>query len=121
MNIDLKFRRNLEKELILSSKISENTENNEIIINAKRYDFKYANSNEEFWKTKRFILFLSTELLNTNIEKLNSHVHNLSSDNLKAIYLNIVKSIETMKMTWKKSSGSLKELDDYDDKVTNKL
>lgn len=49
-------------------------------------------------------------------------MHNLSSDNLKAIYMNIVKSIETMKNDMEKIEWKFKkELDDYDDKVTNKL
>ena len=112
----------LKKELILSSKISENTENNEkLSIMLKDLVLNMQTAMKSFEKQKD-LYSLSTELLNTNIEKLNSHVHNLSSDNLKAIYLNIVKSIETMKNDMEKIEWKFKkELDDYDDKVTNKL
>lgn len=112
----------LKKELILSSKISENTENNEkLSLMLKDMILNMQTAMKSFEKQKD-LYSLSTELLNTNIEKLNSHVHNLSSDNLKAIYLNIVKSIETMKNDMEKIEWKFKkELDDYDDKVTNKL
>ena len=51
---------------------------------------------------------------------INSHMNNLSSENLKAIYSNIVKSIETMKgdiekIEWKYKEGlkeSLKQIDE---------
>ena len=57
--------------------------------------------------------------LNKNILELNSHKNNLSSENLKAIYTNIVKSIETMKsdmekIEWKFEEGlkeSLRQID----------
>ncbi|MEZ4694544.1 MAG: hypothetical protein R2837_11290 [Aliarcobacter sp.] len=112
----------LKKELILSSKISENTENNEkLSLMLKDMILNMQTAMKSFEKQKD-LYAISTELLNTNIEKLNSHVHNLSSDNLKAIYLNIVKSIETMKNDMEKIEWKFKkELDDYDDKVTNKL
>ena len=49
-------------------------------------------------------------------------MHNLSSDNLKAIYTNIVKSIETMKSDMEKIEWKFtKELDEYDSKLTEKL
>ena len=87
----------LKKELILSSKISENTEHNEkLSVMLKDLVLNMQTTIKSFEKQKD-LYSLSTELLNTNIEKLNSHMHNLSSDNLKAIYMNIVKSIETMK------------------------
>lgn len=112
----------LKKELILSSKISENTDHNEkLSIMLKDLVLNMQTTIKSFEKQKD-LYSLSTELLNSNIEKLNSHVHNLSSDNLKAIYMNIVKSIETMKSDMEKIEWKFKkELDDYDDKVTNKL
>ena len=112
----------LKKELILSSKISENTEHNEkLSVMLKDLVLNMQTTIKSFEKQKD-LYSLSTELLNTNIEKLNSHMHNLSSDNLKAIYMNIVKSIETMKNDMEKIEWKFKkELDDYDDKVTNKL
>ena len=68
---------------------------------------------------QRDLYALNAELLNTNIDKLNSHMHNLSSENLKAIYSNIIKSIETMKsdmekIEWKFEEGlkeSLRQID----------
>ena len=112
----------LKKELILSSKISENTEHNEkLSVMLKDLVLNMQTTIKSFEKQKD-LYSLSTELLNSNIEKLNSHMHNLSSDNLKAIYMNIVKSIETMKSDMEKIEWKFKkELDDYDDKVTNKL
>lgn len=112
----------LKKELILSSKISENTEHNEkLSVMLKDLVLNMQTTIKSFEKQKD-LYSLSTELLNSNIEKLNSHMHNLSSDNLKAIYMNIVKSIETMKNDMEKIEWKFKkELDDYDDKVTNKL
>jgi len=112
----------LKKELILSSKIGENTEHNEkLSVMLKDLVLNMQTTIKSFEKQKD-LYSLSTELLNSNIEKLNSHMHNLSSDNLKAIYMNIVKSIETMKSDMEKIEWKFKkELDDYDDKVTNKL
>jgi t-SNARE complex subunit (syntaxin) len=49
-------------------------------------------------------------------------MHNLSSDNLKAIYSNIIKSIETMKSDMEKIEWKFKQgLDEYDEKITDKL
>ena len=65
---------------------------------------------------------LSTELLNTNIEKLNLHIENLSSENLKAIYMNIVKSIETLKSDMEKVEWKFqKGLEEYDENIANRL
>ena len=65
---------------------------------------------------------LNAELLNANIEKLNSHMGNLSSDNLKAIYTNIVKSIETMKSDMEKIEWKFKQgLEEYDENITFRL
>ena len=65
---------------------------------------------------------LSAQLLNNSIEKLNGHMDNLSSDNLKAIYSNIIKSIETMKSDMEKIEWKFKQgLDEYDAKFTDKL
>lgn len=112
----------LKKELILSSKISENINNNEKLSTMiKDLTINMQTTIKSFEKQKD-LYAISAELLNANIEKLNLHVNNLSSDNLKAIYMNIVKSIETMKSDMEKIEWKFKkELDDYDDKVTNKL
>ena len=112
----------LKKELILSSKISENVDNNEKLSNI----LKDMTSNvqitiKNFENQKESYVSIS-ELLNQNIEKLNSNMHNLGSDNLKAIYTNIVKSIETMKSDMEKIEWKFtKELDEYDSKLTGKL
>ena len=112
----------LKKELILSSKISENVDNNEKLSNI----LKDMTSNvqitiKNFENQKESYVSIS-ELLNQNIEKLNSNMHNLGSDNLKAIYTNIVKSIETMKSDMEKIEWKFtKELDEYDSKLTEKL
>ena len=112
----------LKKELILSSKISENVENNEKlanILNDMTSNMQITIKNFENQKESYVSI---SELLNQNIEKLNSNMHNLGSDNLKAIYTNIVKSIETMKSDMEKIEWKFtKELDEYDSKLTGKL
>ena len=65
---------------------------------------------------------LSTQLLNNNLEKFNEHVGNLSSENLKAIYTSIVKSIETLKNDMEKIEWKFKQgIEEYDEKVIEKL
>ncbi len=112
----------LKKELILSSKISENVQNNEKlanILNDMTSNMQITIKNFENQKESYVSI---SELLNQNIEKLNSNMHNLGSDNLKAIYTNIVKSIETMKSDMEKIEWKFtKELDEYDSKLTEKL
>ena len=112
----------LKKELILSSKIAENIDNNErLSIMLKDMTLNMQTTIKSFEKQKD-LYALNTELLNNNVSILNSHLHNLSSDNLKAIYTNIVKSIETMKSDMEKIEWKFKkELDDYDVKITDKL
>jgi hypothetical protein len=64
----------------------------------------------------------STEDLNKNVGNLNKTLKNLSSKNLEDIYLNIIKSIETMKNETDKIGWRFhKELDDYDSKFSDKL
>ena len=49
-------------------------------------------------------------------------MHNLSSKNLKAIYINIVKSIKTMKNDMEKVEWKFKQgLEEYDEKIVDKL
>lgn len=112
----------LEKETILSSKMTENIENNErlaIALNNIALNINAILVN--FDKQKDSYMHVS-ENLNTNIVSLNSHMHNLSSENLKAIYANIIKSIETMKgdmekIEWRFTQG----LEKYDEKIKNSL
>ncbi|NCB12181.1 MAG: hypothetical protein EOM78_11190 [Erysipelotrichia bacterium] len=112
----------LKKEFILSSKISENIDNNEkLSLMLKDMTFNMQTTIKSFEKQKD-LYALNAELLNNNIEKLNSHMHNLSSDNLKAIYSNIVKSIETMKSDMEKLEWKFKKgIEEYDENITNKL
>lgn len=105
----------LNKELILSSKLDENIR----MLNSMSKDI--SSTLNSFEKQKN-LYTLSAELLNANIIKLNSHMDNLSSENLKSIYTNIVKSIETMKNDMEKIEWKFKkEIDEYDEKITHKL
>ncbi|MFY4842118.1 MotA/TolQ/ExbB proton channel family protein [Aliarcobacter butzleri] len=105
----------LNKELILSSKLDENIQ----MLNSMSKDI--ISTLNSFEKQKN-LYTLSAELLNANIIKLNSHMDNLSSENLKSIYTNIVKSIETMKNDMEKIEWKFKkEIDEYDEKITHKL
>jgi hypothetical protein len=112
----------LEKELLLSSKIDVNIENSErLVIALNSVSNSISNIISNFEKQKDRYTFV-TEELNLNIIKLNTHMNNLSSDNLKAIYSNIIQSIETMKadmdkIEWKFTQG----LVSYDDKIKNSL
>ncbi|KLE00362.1 MotA/TolQ/ExbB proton channel family protein [Aliarcobacter butzleri] len=105
----------LNKELILSSKLDENIQ----MLNSMSKDI--SSTLNSFEKQKN-LYTLSAELLNANIIKLNSHMDNLSSENLKSIYTNIVKSIETMKNDMEKIEWKFKkEIDEYDERITHKL
>ncbi len=112
----------LEKELLLSSKIDINIENNErLVVALNSVSNSISNIISNFENQKDRYTFISEEL-NKNIINLNTHMGNLSSDNLKAIYSNIIKSIETMKadmdkIEWKFTQG----LENYDEKIKNSL
>ena len=112
----------LKKELILSTKISENIDNNEKLSTMlKDMTLNMSTTIKSFEQSKDSYT-LSAQLLNNSIGKLNGHLDNLSSDNLKAIYSNIVKSIETMKSDMEKIEWKFKQgLDEYDTKFTDKL
>ena len=102
----------LQKEYILSLRIDENIANFEKLASAVEKLSLQSNSQTIIFKDV-------SENLNKNIIELNSHMNNLSSENLKAIYTNIVKSIETMKsdmekIEWKFEEGlkeSLRQID----------
>src|SRR5574344_2343413 len=112
----------LEKELLLSSKIDSNIENNErLVVALNSVSNSISNIISNFEKQKDRYTYV-TEELNLNIIKINTHMNNLSSDNLKAIYSNIIQSIETMKadmdkIEWKFTQG----LVSYDDKKSTRL
>ena len=102
----------LQKEYMLSLRIDENIVNFEKLASAVEKLSLQSNSQTIIFKDV-------SENLNKNILELNSHMNNLSSENLKAIYTNIVKSIETMKsdmekIEWKFEEGlkeSLRQID----------
>lgn len=102
----------LQKEYMLSLRIDENIANFEKLASAVEKLSLQSNSQTMIFKD-------ISENLNKNILELNSHMNNLSSENLKAIYTNIVKSIETMKsdmekIEWKFEDGlkeSLRQID----------
>ena len=102
----------LQKEYMLSLRIDENIVNFEKLASAVEKLSLQSNSQTMIFKDV-------SDNLNKNILELNSHMNNLSSENLKAIYTNIVKSIETMKsdmekIEWKFEEGlkeSLRQID----------
>ena len=102
----------LQKEYMLSLRIDENIANFEKLASAVEKLSLQSNSQTIIFKDV-------SDNLNKNINELNSHMNNLSSENLKAIYTNIVKSIETMKsdmekIEWKFEEGlkeSLRQID----------
>jgi hypothetical protein len=112
----------LKKELILSTKISENIDNNERLSTMLKDMTLNMSTTIRSFEQQKDGYVLSAQLLNNSIEKLNNHLDNLSSDNLKAIYTNIVKSIETMKSDMEKIEWKFKQgLDEYDTKFADKL
>ncbi len=112
----------LKKELILSTKISENIDNNERLSTMLKDMTLNMSTTIRSFEQQKDSYTLSAQLLNNSIGKLNSHLDNLSSDNLKAIYSNIVKSIETMKSDMEKIEWKFKQgLDEYDTKFAGKL
>ncbi|MDX9814952.1 MAG: MotA/TolQ/ExbB proton channel family protein [Sulfurimonadaceae bacterium] len=102
----------LQKEYMLSLRIDENISNFEKLASAVEKLSLQSNSQTMIFKDV-------SDNLNKNILELNAHMNNLSSENLKAIYTNIVKSIETMKsdmekIEWKFEEGlkeSLRQID----------
>ena len=92
----------LQKEYMLSLRIDENIANFEKLASAVEKLSLQSNSQTMIFKD-------ISENLNKNILELNSHMNNLSSENLKAIYTNIVKSIETMKSDMEKIEWKFEE------------
>ena len=92
----------LQKEYMLSLRIDENIVNFEKLASAVEKLSLQSNSQTMIFKDV-------SDNLNKNILELNSHMNNLSSENLKAIYTNIVKSIETMKSDMEKIEWKFEE------------
>ncbi|WP_418180093.1 MotA/TolQ/ExbB proton channel family protein [Aliarcobacter lanthieri] len=107
----------LQKEYMLSLRIDENITNCEKLARTvESLGQQIDNQNNIFLETSKS--------LNQNILELNSHMNNLSSENLKAIYSNIVKSIETMKsdmekIEWKFEEGLKESLRQIDEQTSN--
>ncbi len=112
----------LKKELLLSTKISENIDNNEKLSTMLKDMTLNMSTTIKSFEQQKDAYVHSSQLLNNSLGKLNIHLDNLSSDNLKAIYTNIVKSIETMKNDMEKIEWKFKQgLDEYDTKFEDKL
>ena len=112
----------LKKEVLLTTKISDNIEHNEKLSTMLKDMTLNMSTTIKTFEQSKDSYTLSAQLLNNSIGKLNGHLDNLSSDNLKAIYSNIVKSIETMKSDMEKIEWKFKQgLDEYDTKFTDKL
>ena len=112
----------LKKEVLLTTKISDNIEHNEKLSTMLKDMTLNMSTTIKTFEQSKDSYTISAQLLNNSIGKLNGHLDNLSSDNLKAIYSNIVKSIETMKSDMEKIEWKFKQgLDEYDTKFTDKL
>ena len=112
----------LQKELKLSANISENIQNSEELTKMVKEMSSNISINIQNYEKQKEIHDKSSDVLNSNVEKLNETLQHLSSDNLQDVYTNIVKSIDTMKnevdrIGWRFN----KQLDEYDTKFTDKL
>ena len=112
----------LEKEKELSSSISNNVKNNEELSNVIQTMTSNISSNISNFEIQKELHQKSTKDLNENVDNLNKTLQNLSAKNLEEIYINIIKSIETMKNETDKIGWRFhKELDEYDSKFSGKL
>ena len=76
---------------------------------------------KELSKKEQSIETLSNDL-NKNIEKLNESLSNISADNIKELYVSVLKNIEIMKNESKMMNVMFnKQLNDFDEKYTLKL
>ena len=112
----------LEKETQLSTTISSNIKNNEELSNTITQMTSNISSSMQNFEVQKQLHQTSTDDLNKNVNDLNKTLANLSAKNLEEIYLNIIKSIETMKNETDKIGWRFhKELDEYDTKFSGKL
>ena len=112
----------LEKEAELALRISQNVKNNEVLSNTIQTMTSNISENINNFEVQKQIHQTSTEDLNQNVNSLNKTLQNLSAKNLEEIYINIIKSIETMKNETDKIGWRFhKELDEYDSKFSDKL
>ena len=112
----------LEKETQLSTTISSNIKNNEELSNTINTMTSNISSSMQNFEVQKQLHQTSTNDLNKNVNDLNKTLANLSAKNLEEIYLNIIKSIETMKNETDKIGWRFhKELDEYDTKFSGKL
>lgn len=75
--------------MLLSTKISENIDNNEKLSTMLKDMTLNMSTTIRSFEQQKDAYVLSAQLLNNSIGKLNNHLDNLSSDNLKAIYTNV--------------------------------
>ena len=112
----------LDKELTLSSKVSDNIANSEKLASIVDTLNTNIQAKIENFSEEKEIHSEYTKLLNNSVKELNEALKNISSKNLELIYANIVKSIETMKNEMDRIGWRFnKELDEYDTKFSNKL
>ena len=112
----------LEKEKELSSSISNNVKNNEELSNVIQTMTSNISSNISNFEIQKELHQKIKKDLNENVDNLNKTLQNLSAKNLEEIYINIIKSIETMKNETDKIGWRFhKELDEYDSKFSGKL
>jgi len=112
----------LEKEAELAQRISQNIKNNEELSNTIQTMTSNISSSIANFEAQKQIHESSSENLNENVAVLNNTLQNLNAKNLEDIYINIIKSIETMKNETDKIGWKFhKELDEYDSKFSNKL
>ncbi|APW66552.1 MULTISPECIES: MotA/TolQ/ExbB proton channel family protein [Arcobacteraceae] len=112
----------IQKETLLSSQVSNNIKNNEDLSNVITSMTSNISLSIQNLEAQKQLHQTSTENLNKNVNNLNQTLANLSAKNLEEIYVNIIKSIETMKNETDKIGWRFhKELDEYDSKFSEKL
>lgn len=118
----VQIERLLQKEILFIEHIDASIKSSQNLTNSINQTTQNVEEiTQNFDKLKDRFNFISQEL-NQNVASLNLHMTNLSSDNLKAIYGNIIKSIETMKadmekIEWKFTQG----LENYETSLKTSL
>lgn len=112
----------INRESLLANTLNNNLENFNKLFELVKIMTLNIESNLKVFKNEEINFVKSSEILNTNIEKLNTVLSNLNSQNIEKLYVDIEKSIHTMKnetdrIGWKFNQ----ELDEYDTKFSEKL
>ncbi len=112
----------LKKELELSTRISDNVENNQELANTIKTMTSHVNKNVQLFENQREIFGKTSEKLNSSIETLNNSLQHLSSENVKNLYTEILKGVENMKSEVTFIGSKLEtQIENYDSKFTEKL